>query len=658
SIPNNDYQVRWTATIYAELEGEFNFRTHTDDGLRLYIDDELVIDHWLDMAPTSKYGSKVLTQGLHECVMEYYENGGGAVAQLFWTPPGGSETLVQPAESTASRNVELGITSDGNLRVTIQNLCGDNVLTMGEGELQYEAWHHVALTYSGGTVTAYLDGTSYEDQTCGGSLAEASGAGLTVGASPFEGIYFTGIMDEIRVWNYARNAENIQTDMYDRVEPESEGLSGYWRLDEDSGDIVFDATTENNHGQLNGAPERVESTVPFTMPPFITLTVSDDAGSTPVELKVGMVPAGTDGYDYWIDLYAPPAPPPPAWDAALYNSIVNDRFYIDMRPVPEADDITEWAVDIQPDGETQEITLAWNHEELGEGSFTLTDAFGGVLFSVDMQEVDTYSFPPSYNRVIIRHMLNMGMEVVYSEGWNMVGLPLSGEETDYQILFPDAMEGTLFSFADLYTPVQTLEVGEGYLLRMSQESVVNFTGNTIDNVVLNVDEGWNLISGLSTPVNADILYASGLIADGTLYGFSDVYFNSELIEPGRGYWVRATESGEITLTAGALARQDPFVSRLKDANILTFSHNDESIDLYFGKEISEDEWLSYSLPPVFPGMDFDARFTGDTKCVLDNGEIELLNHSEMLNIGFDIKIDVGEHMNWVLTSENGKDYIL
>jgi len=55
---------------------------------------------------------------------------------------------------------------------------------------------------------------------------------------------------------------------------------------------------------------------------------------------------------------------------------------------------------------------------------------------------------------------------------------------------------------------------------------------------------------------------------------------------------------------------------------------------------------------------FDARFSGDMKYVLDSGEIELLNHSEMLNIGFDIKIDVGEHMNWVLTSENGKDYIL
>ena len=658
SIPNNDYQVRWTGTIFAESEGEFNFRTHTDDGLRLYIDGEIVIDYWIDMAPTNNYGSRVLTQGLHECVMEYYENGGGAVAQLYWTPPGGSETLVQPAESTAARNVELGITSDRNLKVTIQNPCGDNVLLLGEGELQLEAWHYIALTYSSGTVSAYLNGNTYTGQTCGSSLSEASGAGMTVGASPFEGIYFTGIVDEIRVWDHARNAQDIQMDMYDRIEPGSEGLSGYWRLDEDSGDIIFDATSGNNDGQLNGAPERVESTIPFTMPPFVTLIVSDDVGSTPVELKTGMIPDVTDGYDSWIDLYAPPAPPPPAWDVALYNSVVNDRFYIDMRPISDADDITEWAVDIQPDIEAQEVTISWDHEELGEGSFTLTDAFGGVLFSVDMQVVDTYSFPPSYNRVLIQHILDMGVEIAYNEGWNIVGLPLDSEQTEYQVLFPDAMEGTLFSFTDLYSPEETLEMGEGFLLRMSQESLVNFFGNIIENVVLNVDEGWNLISGLSTPLSADILYASGIIAEGTLYGFSDVYFNSDIIEPGRGYWARATESGEITLTAGALTRKDSFVNRFNDANVLTFLCNDQSIDLYFGKEVPEDEHLSYSLPPVFPGMDFDARFTGDMKYVIDNGEIELVNDTEMITIAYDIKVDAGENNKWVLSSKTGLDYIL
>jgi len=94
SIPNDDFQIRWTATIEAETAGNYNFRSYTDDGLRLYIDGQLIIDYWQDQGPTNRTGSIYLSEGSHECVMEYYENGGGAVASLYWTPPGGTESLV------------------------------------------------------------------------------------------------------------------------------------------------------------------------------------------------------------------------------------------------------------------------------------------------------------------------------------------------------------------------------------------------------------------------------------------------------------------------------------------------------------------------------------------------------------------------------------
>ena len=94
SIPNDDFQVRWTTEINAETTGTYNFRTYTDDGLRLYIDGNLIIDNWNDQGPTSRTGSIFLDQGNYECIMEYYENGGGATANLYWTPPGQSESLI------------------------------------------------------------------------------------------------------------------------------------------------------------------------------------------------------------------------------------------------------------------------------------------------------------------------------------------------------------------------------------------------------------------------------------------------------------------------------------------------------------------------------------------------------------------------------------
>ena len=118
SIPNDDYQIRWTATIEAETSGNYNFRSYTDDGVRLYIDNELVIDYWQDQGPTSRTGSIYLEEGSHQCIMEYYENGGGAVASLYWTPPGQTESLVlqnDPVENSDAIFITKLTDSDGRI---------------------------------------------------------------------------------------------------------------------------------------------------------------------------------------------------------------------------------------------------------------------------------------------------------------------------------------------------------------------------------------------------------------------------------------------------------------------------------------------------------------------------------------------------------------
>ena len=49
SIPNDDYQIRWTGNIYAASSGDYNFRTHTDDGVRLFINGQIIVLDILNM---------------------------------------------------------------------------------------------------------------------------------------------------------------------------------------------------------------------------------------------------------------------------------------------------------------------------------------------------------------------------------------------------------------------------------------------------------------------------------------------------------------------------------------------------------------------------------------------------------------------------------
>jgi len=86
-------------------------------------------------------------------------------------------------------------------------------------------------------------------------------------------------------------------------------------------------------------------------------------------------------------------------------------------------------------------------------------------------------------------------------------------------------------------------------LRFNEAGSTTISGIPINELTISLNEGWNLISGISTPLDITAIQdQDGIIIFGTVYGFtSDGYSNAENIEPGKGYWVRANNSGSIFL---------------------------------------------------------------------------------------------------------------
>ena len=107
-----------------------------------------------------------------------------------------------------------------------------------------------------------------------------------------------------------------------------------------------------------------------------------------------------------------------------------------------------------------------------------------------------------------------------------------------------------------------------------------------------------------------------------------------------GYWVRAIQDGEITLSSTAFAAKTvEQVNHLEGSNELDFNNGEYSAIIYFGKEVANEHRNSYSLPPTFPQMAFDVRFNGDMKYTMESGDIEVLNTSDNLTISYDVVID-------------------
>jgi hypothetical protein len=82
-VPSDQFSVRWMRDVYFN-DGTYRFTITSDDGFRLFIDDTLQIERWVNQAPTTYTVDVSLAAGYHTLELEYYENGGGAVARLSW----------------------------------------------------------------------------------------------------------------------------------------------------------------------------------------------------------------------------------------------------------------------------------------------------------------------------------------------------------------------------------------------------------------------------------------------------------------------------------------------------------------------------------------------------------------------------------------------
>ncbi|GAB4377906.1 MAG: hypothetical protein Kow0042_26200 [Calditrichia bacterium] len=212
---------------------------------------------------------------------------------------------------------------------------------------------------------------------------------------------------------------------------------------------------------------------------------------------------------------------------------------------------------------------------------------------------------------------HFSMEII--PDWNLIALPLEVANPYYLSVFPNALPGTLFKFEGAYVPEDTMEIGTGYWLRFPAPEVATIQGTPFTNCTINMLEGWNLIAGPSCDVSLlQVNDPGGIIIPGTLFGFNGAYFVTDSIKQGKGYWLRTSAPGQISISCGTLAMLPSMHKKNTPPNLEFFPRleiEDRSgarQTLYFNVPLSnEDQIIQFSLPPLPPAVAFDARFAGD-----------------------------------------------
>lgn len=89
------YSARWTGFLMAPATGEFTLYTRSNDGVRLWVDDRLVIDHWDEHSTAEDRATVRLEKGTRRRIrLEYFYAGGEATMQLAWSGPGMERSVI------------------------------------------------------------------------------------------------------------------------------------------------------------------------------------------------------------------------------------------------------------------------------------------------------------------------------------------------------------------------------------------------------------------------------------------------------------------------------------------------------------------------------------------------------------------------------------
>jgi hypothetical protein len=122
---------------------------------------------------------------------------------------------------------------------------GTTSVTSPVGTLQAGTWQHVAGVYDGADIRVYrngvLVGTTPHPGTGSGSTQVRLGTWLG---------FYVGLIDEVRVWNTARTAGEIQAAMGSILTGTETGLLAYWRFEEAGGQGLLDTTPNDRDGTL------------------------------------------------------------------------------------------------------------------------------------------------------------------------------------------------------------------------------------------------------------------------------------------------------------------------------------------------------------------------------------------------------------------------
>ena len=242
----NDWSARWRGYIKAPHTGEVVFIAEADNGLKLEIDKQLVINGW--GRDKNRSGKISLVKGKkYPIVLSYYQDGDPSFLRLYWSWAGQPRSVVEAPALSHSEDDEayvklkelafkapppereerlfFGIGSEGHLGMKLR-VAGELKECISEVRLPLLRWSHVAGVFDKeGGISLYINGKLVGSLAVKGVVTPARGHDLLIGRSHkkmspvnterrpsrslLSNMIFDGLIDEVKIYNQAFTSKQI-----------------------------------------------------------------------------------------------------------------------------------------------------------------------------------------------------------------------------------------------------------------------------------------------------------------------------------------------------------------------------------------------------------------------------------------------------------------
>ncbi|WP_081721057.1 glycoside hydrolase family 3 protein [Pseudoxanthomonas suwonensis] len=117
AVPNDGFSIRWSGQLLSPVSGQYRLEAAANDGMRLYLDGKLLIDHWEDAERLRADSVTVELEAgrAYDIRLEYYENERDSAVRLAWAQPGAQPPFEQALEAARSADAVVfvgGLTGD------------------------------------------------------------------------------------------------------------------------------------------------------------------------------------------------------------------------------------------------------------------------------------------------------------------------------------------------------------------------------------------------------------------------------------------------------------------------------------------------------------------------------------------------------------------